>query len=56
MNIFGIGLAVLITYFSIFSIVDRICTCKENCARYDSYGQILTNNNEEKEKDEEETC
>lgn len=57
MNILGIGLAIFAVYLSTYSIVDRICECKENCAKYNSYGQILSSNGEENENNgEEEKC
>lgn len=35
---------IIITYLSIFSIVDRVCKCKENCSLAGSFAEFMKDN------------
>ena len=60
MNYFAIGLLTIITYICIYSIINRICTCIENCARSKAIGKmtIADKDNEvlKNESGEKENC
>lgn len=42
MNLFGIGLLVSLIFLWIFSIVDRICKCVEQCNVGRAYGKFVS--------------
>lgn len=44
MSSFEIGLLVVVSYICVFSIVNRICTCIENCVRAKAYGISISTN------------
>lgn len=48
-----IVLLMLVAYASIYSIVDRICKCKENCSLSNSFSEFIKNNEKFKEKTDE---
>ena len=41
MSSFEIGLLVVVSYICVFSIVNRICTCIENCAMAKAHGKAV---------------
>ena len=45
-----IVLLMLVAYASIYSIVDRICKCKENCSLSNSFSEFIKDNEKFKEK------
>ena len=58
MSSFEIGLLSILIFFCAFTIINRICTCIENCARSkaigkmaidDKYNEVLKNESGEKE-------
>ena len=43
MDALKIGAIVLIAYICVYSIIDRICKCMENCAMSNAYNTFLKN-------------
>lgn len=60
MSSFEIGLLSILIFFCAFAIINRICTCIENCARLKAIGQmaIADKDNEvlKNESGEKENC
>ena len=46
-------LLIIIVYLCIYSIVDRLCKCKENCSLSNSFSEFIKNNKKFKEKTDE---
>lgn len=46
-------LMIIISYFCIYSIVDRLCKCKENCSLSNSFSEFIKNNEKFKEEIDE---
>ena len=43
MSMLQIGIMLVIGYLCLYSIVDRICKCVEECARFKSYNEYIKN-------------
>lgn len=43
MSMLQIGIMLVIGYLCLYSIVDRICKCVEECAKFKSYNEYIKN-------------
>lgn len=43
MSMLQSGIILVIGYLCLYSIVDRICKCVEECARFKSYNEYIKN-------------
>lgn len=41
MEIFQIALLIFVGYIILYSLIDRVCKCCENCAMFKAYGKAV---------------